>query len=127
MSATKQSIQPPHPSQVPQLEISANPPVLTGRRPRLAAARAGHSLHGEPVRALIAAAGGVYAGVGEGFGCSPRLVYFHDPRSRSTLALPVQGVTSDQVRHRLAESRESFARAQPQRQAARVHREGRQS
>lgn len=72
--------------------------------------------------ALVRAGGGIYAGVGESMGQSPSLVYFHDPETHSTLSLPLAGVSSDQVRHRLAESRESFASARIHREA--VHGEG---
>lgn len=64
--------------------------------------------------ALIQAGGGVYVGVGAKEDRN-QLLYFHDPQTRSTLALPLAGVTSDEVRHRLAESRESFAAAPPKR------------
>jgi len=63
---------------------------------------------------LIQAGGGVYVGVGAKADKN-QLVYFHDPQTCSTLALPLAGVTSDEVRRCLAESRESFAAAPPKR------------
>ena len=68
--------------------------------------------------ALVQAGGGIYVAVEEQVG-NNQLVYFHDPQTRSTLALPLAGITSDQVRLHLAESRKSFTDAEPRGQEGR--------
>lgn len=61
--------------------------------------------------ALIQAGGGIYIAVEEQVG-NNHLIYFHDPQTGSTLALPLAGISSDQVRRHLAESRKSFTDAE---------------
>lgn len=63
---------------------------------------------GEGHEDAIKAGGGIPVGVQEGFKHIPAHALFNDPITKSTLMLPLDQVTADAVRERIAESRKRF-------------------
>lgn len=63
---------------------------------------------GEGHEDAIKAGGGIPVGVQEGFRHIPAHALFNDPITKSTLMLPLDQVTADSVRERIAESRKRF-------------------